>query len=322
MFKVISRLGLIILTICCLTILGLTTPSPIHAQDHIEVDKKSKLRHLIPSEDLETMGRDGFQHLIKTQQDHLISADDPRFKTLYQILNRILPFVASYQSRATQWHWQLALIDNKAVNAACFPGGKIFFYTGVIEELSLTEAEQAAIMGHEIAHALWEHSRESIAKSLLVDKGSKALDKMTSNELKKLSIEWGAILLKLAFSRSNELEADIIGLELMAKAGYDPRAALSVWDKMSAWSQKQSQSKEHMAANDSSKPQKKRKMGIFGSKMKKWALKKKAKLKRYIKGFLSTHPRSEVRKVKLQAQINTVMKIYEQGKANGAPPKQ
>jgi predicted Zn-dependent protease len=315
MFHAITRLGLLCLTLSYLIILGLTTTIKVHAQDHVEVNKKSKIRYLISSEKLETMGHYGFQNLKKAEQNHLVSTNDPRFKTLRRILNRMLPFVAPYQSRAKLWQWQLALIDKKEVNAACFAGGKIFFYTGILEELSLTEAEQAAIMGHEIAHALWEHSREQLAKTFLVNKSAKALKKLTSSEFKKRSIKWGSHLLKLAFSRTDELEADVIGLELMAKAGYDPQAALRVWDKMRAWSQKQPHSKKYTTQQNPQEIPKKSKIGRFGSKFKNWAHKKKAKIKRYMNGFLRTHPRSEVRKEKLHAQINTVMKIYEHTKA-------
>jgi predicted Zn-dependent protease len=115
------------------------------------------------------------------------------------------------------------------------PGGKIAFYTGILETLKLTDDEVAAVMGHEIAHALREHARERMGKSVATNVGASLLSQLLGvGELGNTVIGGGAQLLSLQFSRSDESEADLVGLELAARAGFDPRAGISLWQKMAA----------------------------------------------------------------------------------------
>jgi predicted Zn-dependent protease len=110
------------------------------------------------------------------------------------------------------------------------PGGKIAFYFGILSRLQLNDAEVAAIMGHEVAHALREHARERIAKTTATQLGANALSALLGlGGLGDAMVQMGGQLLTLRFSREDETEADLVGLDLSARAGYDPGAGVWVW---------------------------------------------------------------------------------------------
>jgi predicted Zn-dependent protease len=118
------------------------------------------------------------------------------------------------------------------------PGGKIVFYTGILEQLQLTDDEVAQIMGHEIAHALREHARARMGKSAATSMGAGVLSQLLGlGDVGRTVANYGVQLLNMTFSRSDESEADLVGLELAARAGYDPRAGITLWQKMAASSQ-------------------------------------------------------------------------------------
>jgi predicted Zn-dependent protease len=115
------------------------------------------------------------------------------------------------------------------------PGGKIAFYTGILEQLKLTDDETAMIMGHEMAHALREHARERMGKTSATQIGASLLSSLLGlGSTGDTLLNMGGQLLTLKFSRANESEADLVGMELAARAGYDPRAGISLWKKMAA----------------------------------------------------------------------------------------
>ncbi|MCY1291241.1 Beta-barrel assembly-enhancing protease [compost metagenome] len=138
-----------------------------------------------------------------------------------------------FRPDAAQWDWQVNLIKNDELNANCGPGGKIIVYSGLIDQLKLTDDELAAVMGHEIAHALREHSREAMSKAYGVQMASQVGAALGvgqgSLQMANMGVDY---LMTLPNSRGNENEADLIGLELSARAGYNPNAAISLWQKM------------------------------------------------------------------------------------------
>jgi Zn-dependent protease with chaperone function len=139
------------------------------------------------------------------------------------------------QARARSGSWEVNLIQSAQVNAFCMPGGKIAFYTGILEKLSLTDDETAMIMGHEMAHALREHARSRVAKSNATGIGlSIAAQLLGLGQLGDVAANLGTQLLTLKFSREDETEADLVGLELAARSGFQPRASVSLWQKMAA----------------------------------------------------------------------------------------
>ncbi len=149
------------------------------------------------------------------------------------IARRLIAQVPVFREDARQWRWEVNVFQSDEINAFCMAGGKIGVYTGLITRLKLTDDELAAVIGHEIAHALREHVREQMSLQyasqlpglvLAIATGSRALGQlgdMVTN-----------VSLTLPRSREAEAEADQIGVELAARAGYDPRAAISLWQKM------------------------------------------------------------------------------------------
>jgi len=155
------------------------------------------------------------------------------------IAGRLIAQANVYRPEASAWDWQVNVIGSRSANAFCMPGGKIAIYTGLATKLDLSDAEIAAVVGHEMAHALREHSRERISQQLLSSAVVQALANTRSRyaPVHAAAAQIGSLLLvQLPYSREMELEADVMGLELMARAGYDPRAASNVWVKMQRYS--------------------------------------------------------------------------------------
>jgi len=170
----------------------------------------------------------------KAQDKKILITSGPQYDRLINIANRLIPQTAHFRDDTQKWNWQLSLINSPILNATCAPGGKITFYTGIIDQLKLNDDEVAAIMGHEIAHALREHGRERLSQAMaqstitsiaLAAAGGYGVQINAANQVAQY-------VLVLPNSRQHESEADAIGVELAARAGYNPRAAISVWQKM------------------------------------------------------------------------------------------
>jgi predicted Zn-dependent protease len=170
----------------------------------------------------------------KAKEKNTLVTSGPAYDRLKTISSRLIAQTGVFRDDTQQWNWQLVLINAPILNATCAPGGKITFYTGLIQQLNLNDDEIAAIMGHEIAHALREHGRERLSQAMA--------QSAVANIAMALAGPYGSAVsaanqaaqyvLVLPNSRQNESEADAIGLELAARAGYDPGAAISVWQKM------------------------------------------------------------------------------------------
>lgn len=156
----------------------------------------------------------------------------PEYERLGAIGKRLIPQTAVFRDDLKQWKWSLTLIDAPTLNASCAPGGKIPFYTGLVRQLELTDDEIAAIMGHEIAHAIREHGREKVSEAMGQQLLVALVAAKSSSASAALADQVAGVLYQLPHSREKETEADRIGLELMARAGYDPAAAISLWRKM------------------------------------------------------------------------------------------
>ncbi|MDG6778753.1 M48 family metallopeptidase [Thiomicrorhabdus sp. zzn3] len=173
--------------------------------------------------------------LKEAQEKKTLNTDPKSLQRIRIIANRLIPQTVVFRKDAPRWNWQVNLIKSDQLNAWCMPGGKIAFYTGIIHKLKLTDDEIAAIMGHEMAHALREHGRERASEAQLTQVGLSALQIFTGIQGPALDLTALAInvTLTLPNSRTHETEADRMGVELAARAGYDPYAAVRVWDKMS-----------------------------------------------------------------------------------------
>jgi Zn-dependent protease with chaperone function len=211
------------------------TALPAAAQ--VSVGEGSALRKLVPADELEGAAGQQYGQMMAeaNAKKLLLPASHPQVQRLRAIAQRIIPHAPQWNSRATQWKWEVNLIQSAQVNAFCMPGGKIAFYTGILEKLGLTDDETAMIMGHEMAHALREHARSRVAKSgatsAVLSIGAQLLG---LGQLGDVAANLGTQLLTLKFSREDETEADLVGLELAARSGYQPRASVSLWQKMAA----------------------------------------------------------------------------------------
>ncbi|WP_321277416.1 M48 family metallopeptidase [Thiomicrorhabdus indica] len=172
--------------------------------------------------------------LNEAKQNKQLNTDPVLTKRVRAIADRLIPQTAIFRPDAPKWNWEVNVLKSDELNAWCMPGGKIAFYTGIIEKLQLTDAEIAAIMGHEMAHALREHSRERASNQMVQNLGLVALGALAGVEEKYLGAAALAmqVTLTLPNSRTHEIEADRMGVELAARAGYDPYAAVTLWEKM------------------------------------------------------------------------------------------
>ncbi|MBS0293354.1 MAG: M48 family metallopeptidase [Proteobacteria bacterium] len=205
------------------------------AAAQVDVGGASGMRRLVPAEQLETSATQQYgQLLAQARAQRALAPDDhPQLVKLRAIARRLIPFAAQWNPRVAQWRWEVNLIGSKEINAFCMPGGKIAFYTGILDRLQLTDDEIAMVMGHEMAHALREHARSRIAKSQATSIGlSLGAQLLGLGELGNVAANLGTQLLTLKYSRGDETEADLVGLELAARAGYNPQAAVSLWRKM------------------------------------------------------------------------------------------
>jgi predicted Zn-dependent protease len=175
------------------------------------------------------------QELDKARSGGGLNADPASYKRVQAITQRLIPQTTVFRPDAAKWKWEVNVQSSKEVNAYCMPGGKIMVYTGLIQQLNATDAELAAVIGHEIAHALREHSRERLSRAYVEQAllAGIAIGTGAGDASMALAQQVSAVTFTLPHSRDQEAEADRIGLELMARAGYDPNAAVKLWEKMS-----------------------------------------------------------------------------------------
>ena len=217
--------------------LALPGAAALAEREGVQVGPRSQFESLVPAAQIEAEAARGYDDMLaQARARHLLAEPQhPQLKRLVYINSRLRPFAGMWNERAVGWQWEVNLIGSPQVNAFCMPGGKIAFFWGILTKLKLTDDEVAMVMGHEMTHALREHGRSQIGKQVATQ-GTIAL-------LAGL-FGWGYAgrqvagatgrLLSLKYSRDDETEADLIGLELAARAGYDPRSALTLWQKMEA----------------------------------------------------------------------------------------
>ena len=210
---------------------------PAVGREGVDVGPKSNFSMLVPAEQIEQAATQQYLQLRQqaAQKGALAPDGNPQLVRLRSIAARIVPFTYEWNERARQWRWEVNLIGSRQVNAFCMPGGKIAFYYGILEQLQLNDNEVAIIMGHEMTHALREHARERMGKSFAtrgaIEVGAAIFG--LGNGGRYLA-GMGGDLLTLRFGREDESEADLVGMELAARAGYDPRAGVTLWQKMAA----------------------------------------------------------------------------------------
>ncbi len=197
--------------------------------------RKSLAADLVPASQVEGAARQQYAQLVREARNKnaLAEPGDAQLERLRYIAARIIPLTASCNERAREWRWEVVLLRSSQLNAFCMPGGKIAFFSGILSRLKLSDDEVAIIMGHEMAHALLEHARERLAKSTGTNVGLRLLAALFGlGNVGDLAAQGLSHLASLTFSRSDESEADALGLLLAARAGYDPRAGVVLWQKM------------------------------------------------------------------------------------------
>jgi predicted Zn-dependent protease len=190
---------------------------------------------LVSSAEMNQSAITAYQHVLKDEgAKGAVNRDSKQVERVRRIATRLIPETSVFRKDAPAWKWEVNVITSPEVNAWCMPGGKIAFYTGILEKLQMTDDEVAAVMGHEIVHALREHGRERASEQMATSVGAAVVGSAlgVGQEGADLVAMVGQVTFLLPYSRLHETEADRMGVELAARAGYDPRAAVSLWQKM------------------------------------------------------------------------------------------
>ncbi len=215
---------------------ALPVASAFAQREGVQVGPPSKMSALAPSsEEVEAQAAQEYRQLLQqaNAKNQLALSTHPQVIRLNYISQRLRQFAPMWNERAANWQWEVNVIGSNQVNAFCMPGGKIAFYWGILQKLELSDAEVSMIMGHEMTHALREHAREQMGKQQATGLGIAALSAIFRlGQAGQQLAGMGGQMLGLKYSRDDETEADLIGLELAARAGYDPNAAISLWTKM------------------------------------------------------------------------------------------
>jgi predicted Zn-dependent protease len=221
-----------LVTASVLAIAGCETVSTTNA-GAVGVERKQQM--MVSSEAIEQGAAQAYDaELQKARSKGVLNTDKAQLNRVTTIARRIVAVTPVFRPDAAKWDWQFNVQKTKEMNAYCMPGGRIMVYSGLIDTLDVSDAELATVIAHEIAHALREHTRERVSRAYaqqLVLSGAAAVAGVSEGTA-NIANTVAEVTFQLPFSRDQESEADIIGLELMARAGYDPRAAVTLWNKM------------------------------------------------------------------------------------------
>jgi predicted Zn-dependent protease len=230
-----KKLYAILLAIIALQLSGCATTT----KDSVSGVRRSQLM-LLPAASIDKMSAQAYTQTIKEAEGKkTLNADKAQLERVRTISNRLIAQVGVFRPDATKWAWEVNVEKNDQLNAYCMPGGKIMVLSGMMDKLKATDDELGAVIGHEIAHALREHGRERMSQAYVQQFGLQALAAFVTKGAAGGAIMQGAgmgsqLFFALPNGREQEREADKMGLELAARAGYNPDAAVTLWEKMSA----------------------------------------------------------------------------------------
>jgi predicted Zn-dependent protease len=230
---------------------------------------------MVSAQEIEEVSAKQYAEVMdEARKANVLNRDARQVERVRTITDRLVAQVDAFRPDAKDWEWEINVIRSDELNAWCMAGGKMAIYSGLIDKLELTDDEIAAVMGHEIAHALREHARERVSRSMATGIGVSVAGAVlgAGRAGTDLMGQVARVTFELPHSRLHETEADRIGVELAARAGYDPRAAVSLWGKM--------------ASRSAGGPPK----------------------------WLSTHPAHDERQRELAAASERVMPLYEQAR--------
>ncbi|MEZ0233016.1 MAG: M48 family metalloprotease [Methylophilaceae bacterium] len=235
-----KRIFLLIAALLSLNLTGCATTSSTQS-GAVGVDRKQYMVGVSEKEAVDQSAL-AYQKTIKTAESKkLLNTDSKETQRVRAIAQRLIAQVGTFRPDALKWDWEVNVQESKEINAYCMAGGKIMVYTGLLDKIKPTDDELAAVMGHEISHALREHVREQMARAKTQQFGLLGLaafvgiaTKNANNAGTALAVggSIAALGITLPNSRTAEHEADEMGLELAARAGYNPNAAVTLWEKM------------------------------------------------------------------------------------------
>ncbi|MEZ2721050.1 M48 family metallopeptidase [Paenalcaligenes hominis] len=227
--KIAAGVGVSSLLVAC-TALDTTSSGTVGIQ------RKQYMSGLVSEAELNQTALQQYSQMIgQARAQKALDVDAAQTQRVRTIAQRLIQQVGTFRPDAQQWNWEIHVINSNEVNAWCMPGGKMAVYSGLIKQTQATDDELAAVIGHEMAHALREHAREQMSQQMVTGLGLSILTAVTGNSAAgDLGGTLTDVMFNLPNSRTHETEADLLGVELAARAGYDPRAAVSLWQKMSA----------------------------------------------------------------------------------------
>ena len=193
---------------------------------------------LLPESQVESMSLQSYQQTLKeADSKKTLNTDAAALARVREISNRLIAQTPVFRPDAKNWKWEINVEKNPQVNAYCMPGGKIMVFTGLIDQIKPSDDELAVVIGHEISHALREHGRERMSQAYVQQFGLQALAAFVTGSVGTAAVQAAGMGSQLFFalpnSRTQETEADRMGLELAARAGYNPQSAIALWTKMS-----------------------------------------------------------------------------------------
>lgn len=190
---------------------------------------------LVSSAEIDQAAAQEYRKVIaQAQQKGTLDRNASHVNRARTVMSRMIPHTGAFRADAPRWAWEVHVLQENQLNAWAMPGGKMVVYSGLIEKLRLTDDELAAIMGHEIAHSLREHARERVSREMATGLGVGIAGALfgLGDTGQQIAGALANVTFNLPHSRTHEIEADRIGVELAARAGYDPHAAVSLWQKM------------------------------------------------------------------------------------------
>ncbi|CAN7538759.1 M48 family metallopeptidase [Trinickia sp. LjRoot230] len=197
-------------------------------------------RNPVSSQLLEAQSAADYAQLVERarSEGRLLPDGDPRVERVRTIAVRIAPFADKWSDRVKSWRWELNVVRSREIGMACLPGGKLIVYSGLLDRIHLKDDELGVLLGHEIAHALREQARERLGAAPPTLLGTNPIPQLFGvtnyDSTPTPASGIGAPIVPMKYDATDETEADVIGSDIAARASFDPRAAVTLWDKLAA----------------------------------------------------------------------------------------
>lgn len=182
---------------------------------------------------LEQIATIEYRQLISdaTSQHRVLAQSDPRVRRVRSIVDALVPYALKWNDRARKWTWEVNVVRSPRLDAYCMPGGKVVIFTGLFDKLRPSDDELAMLIGHEMAHAMRQHARVMLDGGI-VSRYRGTLSAPQLFGIGDFDFDSGSGFPDLRYNGDDEREADVIGTEIAARAGFDPRAAVSLWQRV------------------------------------------------------------------------------------------